>query len=90
MVKTFRSPSASSVWYHMRKVPMDEAMPLGANADPEVVREFLEIAEKRAESLKSTVFQSRAFQIGWHLVLLCIVYFAFVGFPLWNGIVYSF
>lgn len=69
---------------------MDEAMPLGANAEPEIVKEFLELAEKRAEALKSTAFQSRAFQAGWYFLLLCVVYFAFVGLPLWNGIVYSF
>jgi hypothetical protein len=41
LARSFKSPSSSSIWYHMQKPPMETEMPLGVSADPEAVREFL-------------------------------------------------
>jgi hypothetical protein len=89
LARSFNSPSSSSIWYHMQKPPMEDEMPLGVNADPEAVKEFLALAEKRAPSFKANAVHSTAFQIGWFVLILCIIYFGFIGFPLWDGIVLS-
>jgi hypothetical protein len=83
-----RSPSASSFLYHIKKVPMNDVVPLGAHADPTLVKEFLDIAEERAKAFKANVHRSRAFQVFWYLLLSCVIYFGFVGYPLWYGIAY--
>lgn len=87
--RSVRSPSASSFLYHLTKLPTEESIPLGVNADPEVVKEFLDMAEARAEAFKSSVHRSRAFQVFWFLLVTCIIYFGFIGLPLWDGIAYS-
>ena len=68
---------------------MNDAVPLGANADPALVKEFLDIAEKRAKAFKANVHRSRAFHVFWYLLVSCIIYFGFVGYSLWDGIAYS-
>lgn len=87
--RSLRSPSASSLWYHMKKLPMGDTIPLGASVDPALVKEFLDLAEKRAEAFKSNVHRTRTFQVFWYLLVSCMIYFGFVGLPLWNGIVFS-
>jgi hypothetical protein len=87
--RSMRSPSASSFLYHMKKLPMNDVIPLGGDADPQLVKEFLEIAEKRAVAFKANVHRSRAFQVSWYLAVTCIIYFGFIGLPLWDGICYS-
>lgn len=87
--RSMRSPSASSFLYHMKKVPMNDAVPLGANADPALVKEFLDIAEERAKAFEANVHRSRAFQVFWYFLISCIIYFGFAGYPLWDGIAYS-
>lgn len=89
LARSLRSPSASSLWYHIKKVPMHDAIPLGASADPARVKEFLELAQKRAEAFKSNIHHSRAFQVFWFFALSCVIYFGFIGFPLWDGVAYS-
>jgi hypothetical protein len=73
----------------MKKVPMNDVVSLGANADPALVKEFLDIAEERANAFKANVHRSRAFQVFWHLLISCMIYFGLVGYPLWDGIAYS-
>lgn len=68
---------------------MDSVIPLGRTADPILVKEFLEIAEKRAEAFRSNVHRSRAFKVFWYFLVTCIIYFGFIGYPLWDGIAYS-
>lgn len=87
--RSMRSPSASSFLYHMKKVPMNDVVPLGANADSALVKEFLDVAEERAKAFKANIHRSRAFQVFWYLLLSCVIYFGFVGYPLWDGIAYS-
>lgn len=87
--RSMRSPSASSFLYHLKKLPMNDVIPLGGNTDPELVKEFLEIAQKRTVAFKANVHKSRAFQVFWYFLVTCIIYFGFIGLPLWDGICYS-
>lgn len=68
---------------------MNDVIPLGENVDPLLVKEFLQVAEKRAEAFKANVHRSRAFKVFWYLLVSCIIYFGFIGYPLWDGIAYS-
>jgi len=68
---------------------MQDTIPLGANADPELVKEFLELAQKRAKAFEASIHQRRAFQVFWYFLVSCIIYFGFIGLPLWDGIAYS-
>lgn len=87
--RSITSPSASSFLYHMKKLPMNDVIPLGGNTDPELVKEFLEIAQRRTITFKANVHRSRAFQAFWYFLVTCIIYFGFIGLPLWDGICYS-
>lgn len=64
-------------------------MPLGENADPEAVKEFLELAAKREIVYKPTKRRAYGWKIFWFLLILCIIYFVFIGIPLWDGLVYK-
>ncbi|KAH5271383.1 hypothetical protein HBI70_123710 [Parastagonospora nodorum] len=87
--RSFRSPSASSSFYYVKKPPMASAVPLGSSADPEDIKEFLALAEQRQKAFEPNKYSSYAWQMFWFVMILCITYFGFIGFPIWDGICYS-
>jgi hypothetical protein len=87
--RSFRSPSASSSFYYVKKPPMASAVPLGSSADPEDIKEFLALAEQREKAFEPNKYSSFAWQMFWFIMILCITYFGFIGFPIWDGICYS-
>jgi hypothetical protein len=87
--RSFRSPSASSSFYYMKKPPMASAVPLGSSASPEDIKEFLDLAEQRQKAFQPNKYSSCAWQMFWFMTILCITYFGFIGFPIWDGICYS-
>lgn len=76
-----RAPSISSLRYYVQKPMVDHYMPLGANADPEEVRAFLEEVKMETKSSKPK-WRAIIFQFGWYLMLLSVLYFVFAGCPL--------
>lgn len=66
---------------------LDRYMPLGAKADPEEVRAFLEEVKLEDKSRKPK-WESVLSLIGWYLMLLSILYFVCAGYPLWPGVLY--
>ncbi|KAF2825498.1 hypothetical protein CC86DRAFT_295068 [Ophiobolus disseminans] len=68
---------------------MQDAVPLGTNADPEVIAAFLKMAEDHQKTYADNKYHSTAWQLFWFITLLCITYFGFIGFPLWDGIPYA-
>jgi hypothetical protein len=89
LAHSFRSPSSSSMWYHIRKPPMDQNIPIGRSGDPALVKQLLELAEKSSIEFRPNIYRSTVFQAAWFILIMCVIYFAFIGFPLWNGIVVS-
>lgn len=87
--RSFRSPSASSSFYYVKKPPMASAVPLGSSANPEDIKEFLALAEQRQKAFEPNKYSSFAWQMFWFIMILCITYFGFIGFPIWDGICYS-
>ncbi len=68
---------------------MDLDLDFDQPEDQAEVEKFLALIEERQQRASRGVAAQTIFKVGWLLFVLAVVYFAFVGFPLWNGIVYS-
>lgn len=87
--RSFGSPLTSNSFYYVKKPPVASAVPLGTSAGPEDIKMFLDLAEQRQKAFEINKYSSCAWQTFWFIAVLCIIYFGFVGFPIWDGICYS-
>jgi len=50
--------------------------------------EVYEKARIRGKKLERSMLAQKVFEYAVYLIILLVIYFVFVGFPLWNGTVY--
>lgn len=86
----YRTRSVASLAYFV--APMEKnntTIPIfGDNieAEKENVEEFLAGVEILQSRAVRKPWQSKLFELGYHALILCIIYFVFVGQPLWDGV----
>lgn len=88
--RRYRTRSVSSFAYYVTPIEKNNAtIPIFGDdieAEKENVEEFLAAVEVLQARFVRKPWQTKMFKVLYFLAILCIIYFVFVGQPLWDGV----
>lgn len=82
--------SSDSPWYMLTGPRLEASLPFMSEMEDEKFARLCEYAKGALDEKKTKTFGRITFQILYFTLLLSALYLAFIGHPLWDGIVYSF